>query len=47
MDYREVASINLARLLKEGGVVRASGAVQEAFHVGDERFPLEARPFGR
>lgn len=41
MDYREVASINLARLLREGGTVRASGEVKEAFYVGQERFPLE------
>ncbi|AFV75737.1 DUF177 domain-containing protein [Thermus oshimai] len=41
MEHREVMSINLARLLKEGGTVRASGVVREAFLVGEERFPLE------
>ncbi|MFX6706145.1 hypothetical protein ABTH01_19670, partial [Acinetobacter baumannii] len=32
---------NLARLLREGGTARATGVVQEAFFVGEERFPLE------
>jgi uncharacterized protein len=40
MDYGKVVSINLARLLKEGGTARASGVVGEAFQVGEERFPL-------
>ncbi|MEN2982594.1 MAG: DUF177 domain-containing protein [Thermus sp.] len=41
MEHHEVASINLARLLKEGGTARATGVVREAFQVGEERFPLE------
>lgn len=41
MDYHEVASVNLARLLKEGGTVRAQGVVRQAFQVGEETFPLE------
>ncbi|WP_243094343.1 YceD family protein [Thermus thalpophilus] len=41
MEQREVTSINLARLLKEGGTARATGVVREAFLVGEERFPLE------
>lgn len=41
MEYLEVASINLARLLREGGTARASGIVREAFWIGEERFPLE------
>ena len=41
MDYREVQSINLARLLKEGGSASASGVVRNAFYAGEERFPLE------
>jgi len=41
MEHREVASINLARLLREGGTARAAGVVREAFRVGEERFPLE------
>ena len=41
MDYTTTTSINLARLLKEGGTARAQGVVQEAFVVGEERFPLQ------
>ncbi|WP_018111778.1 DUF177 domain-containing protein [Thermus igniterrae] len=41
MEHREVASINLARLLKEGGTTRAAGVVRKAFQVGEERFLLE------
>ena len=41
MDYTTATSINLARLLKEGGTARAQGVVQEAFVVGEERFPLQ------
>lgn len=40
MEYLEVQSINLARLLKEGGTAGASGVVRDAFFAGEERFPL-------
>ncbi len=41
MEPLELTQINLARLLKEGGDLRAQGVVREAFYVGDEVFPLE------
>ncbi len=36
-----LTQVNLARLLKEGGTLKAQGVVREAFAVGEERFPLE------
>lgn len=41
MEHREVTSVNLARLLREGGTARASGVVREAFHAGKETFLLQ------
>lgn len=41
MEPLDIPQINLARLLREGGSLRAEGRVQEAFRVGPEVFPLE------
>ena len=41
MDHRAVQSINLARLLREGGTAEAGGEIQGAIRTGDEEFQLD------
>ncbi|AEB11594.1 YceD family protein [Marinithermus hydrothermalis] len=41
MDYSEVQSINLAKLLHEPGTQSANGVIRDRIEVGEEQFELE------
>ncbi|PZA06590.1 MULTISPECIES: DUF177 domain-containing protein [unclassified Meiothermus] len=43
MDPLEIQSINLSRLLREGGTAESRGEMQGAIHAGEERFELDGR----
>lgn len=41
MDYGEIQSINLARLLREGGTAEAKGEVSGQIELGNDTIPLQ------